>query len=383
MQDSTQTKSKYNKTIIVGGYDNITFFTVLTLVLFGVVMIFSSSYYAAATSSKWGNDMFYFIVKQSLAVGLGFIAMLVMSAINYERLKGLPIFLGYLVSNALLIYVKFFGQVINGARRWIRIPVFGSFQPSELAKIMVILLLAYYISEDKNRVRTPQGLAVCAAIALLPCTLVFWGNNLSTAIIIAAIAFCMVFVSSPYFLPFIGLAGAAVAALVAYLTLSDGFRSERFAVWKNPFIDPQDRGYQTIQSLYAVASGGLFGLGLGKSHQKLIFMPEPFNDFIFAVVCEELGFFGATILLILFVVLIWRGVVISMKAKDLFGSLIALGITVMIAVQVIINVAVVTNTIPNTGIPMPFISYGGTSIVFVMAGMGVLLNISRYRNKSQ
>ena len=373
---------KKNNVILVSGHDSILFFTIVTLVIFGVIMIFSSSYYKAANSADFGNNMYYFLVKQGLAVGLGFVGMLVISGINYHVLGKWLIFGLYLVANGLLVYVRLFGKRINGAWRWIEIPVFGSFQPSEFAKIVVIIAIAWYIARDAKRAATLKGMAFCGAIALIPCALVFWGNNLSTAMIIGIIAFVMVFASSPYFFRFIAAGAGAVSLLVGYLAFGGGFRSDRFAIWKNPFLDPTDKGFQTVQSLFAVASGGLFGLGLGQSHQKLIFMPEPYNDFIFAIICEELGFFGAAALLGLFVILIWRGIVVALNACDLFGTLIALGTVVLIASQVIINVGVVTNTIPNTGIPLPFISYGGTSVLFIMCMMGVLLNISRYSKKA-
>ena len=368
--------------ILVGGHDSILFFAVVILVVFGVIMIFSSSYYKAANSEDFGNNMYYFLVKQGLAVALGFVAMLVISGINYRVLGKWLISALYLFSNALLVYVRLFGKKINGAYRWIEIPFFGSFQPSEFAKIMVIIAIAWYISKNPKRAATLKGTLFCALIALIPCALVFWGKNLSTALIIVIIAFGMVFASSPYFLRIVAAGAAGVGVLVAYLAFGGGFRSDRFEIWKNPFIDPIDKGFQTVQSLYAVASGGLFGLGLGQSHQKLIFMPEPYNDFIFAIICEELGFFGAAALLGLFVVLIWRGIIIALNAADLFGTLMALGTVILIASQVIINVGVVTNTIPNTGIPLPFISYGGTSVLFIMCMMGVLLNISRYSKKT-
>lgn len=369
--------------LVISEYDAVIFGVVVILLLLGIVMILSSSYYSAMTSEKWNNNMFYFFSKQSLAVVIGFCVMLIAAAVNYHLLKPfIPIM--YVVANALLVAVKFWGVEANGAKRWLKMPPpIGSFQPSEFAKVAVILLLAMYIAGKKDRVSTPKGIFGCLVIIGIPILLVLWGGNLSTAIIIATIGFGMVFVASPYFMPFVGIAAAGVAGLWYYLAfLAKNYQGARFAVWKDPFSDPTGKGYQTIQSLYAVASGGLFGLGLGQSNQKLIFMPEPYNDFIFAIICEELGFFGAMIVLLLFAILIWRSVRTALNAPDLFGTLIATGVVMLIGVQVIINVSVVTNTIPNTGIPMPFISYGGTSVAFIMAIMGVLLNISRYSKKT-
>lgn len=367
--------------IVVSEYDPIIFFTVTILVLFGVIMIFSSSYYTASTSKATQYNMFFFFAKQGVAVAIGFIIMISAAMFNYTKFLRKPAPYLYIAANLLLVYVRLFEEPVNGAYRWIRVPIFGSFQPSELAKVAIIIFLAAFISSDKSRARNISGLIRCGLILLLPIVLVYWGKNLSTAIIIAAIGFGIIFIASPYILPFIGAAGLGVAGLLLYLNLGNDYRSGRFAVWLNPFSDPTDRGYQTIQSLYAVASGGLFGLGFGQSNQKLKFMPEPHNDFIFAVICEELGFFGAAIILTLFGILIWRGIKVAINAPDLFGTLIATGTVVMLGAQVIINVAVVTNSIPNTGIPLPFISYGGTSIVFIMALMGILLNISRYSKK--
>ncbi|MDR2903197.1 MAG: putative lipid II flippase FtsW, partial [Clostridiales bacterium] len=349
-------EKKDENVIAVSEYDSVIFFSVLILVFFGIIMIFSSSYYVAARNN---DNMFYFLVKQGTAVLIGFFAMLVMAVMNYNKFLRRFSFPLYLVANVLLVYVRLFGRKINGAYRWIDVPIFGSVQPSEIAKVAVIILLAAFISADKSRAKTLRGLIVCAVILIIPIGLVFWGKNLSTALIIAAIGAGMVFVSSPYTWRFILMGAGGVAALISYLAFGDSFRAGRFAVWLDPFIDPMDKGFQTIQSLFAVASGGLFGLGLGQSNQKLQYMPEPHNDFIFAVICEELGFFGAMIVLILFAILLWRGMRVALNAQDLFGMLLATGIVVMLGVQVIINVAVVTNTIPNTGIPMPFISYGG------------------------
>lgn len=375
-------EKREDNVIVVSEYDSVIFFSVVILVLFGVVMIFSSSYYMTYTSTKYYNNMFYYLSKQGVAVIIGFCTMLLMAVLNYNKFLRKISFPLYVVANLLLVYVRLFEKPVNGAYRWINIPVFGSLQPSELAKVSVIIFLAAFISADKNRVKTIRGLISCGIILVIPMVLVFWGNNLSTALIVACIGFGMIFVSSPYTWRFIAAGAGGVASLIAYLTLTSSFRGDRFDVWKDPFIDPIGKGFQTIQSLYAVASGGLFGLGLGQSNQKLRYMPEPHNDFIFAVICEELGFFGAAVILILFAILIWRGMKVALNAPDLFGMLIATGIIIMLGVQVIINVAVVTNTIPNTGIPMPFISYGGTSIVFIMALMGILLNISRYSKKT-
>ena len=367
--------------IYVREYDHALFLTVVVLVCFGLVMILSSSYYVSLTSEKFENNIFYFFAKQSMATAIGFVALIVAAVINYNFVcKFAPLL--YLLACVCLLYVALFGEVTNGAKRWMYIGPFG-FQPSEFAKVSMVLLLALYIGKDPRRVNTLRGLAVCALIVALPAGLVMWGKNTSTLIIIVVIAAAMIFVASPHFWRWIALAAGGVTAFMIYLTkFSTGYHAARYAAHLDPFSDPTEAGYQIIQGLYAVASGGLFGLGLGKSNQKLVFMPEPHNDFIFAVICEELGFFGALIVLILFGVFIWRGVRVALKATDVTGMLIATGTTVLVAMQVIINVSVVTNTIVNTGIPLPFISYGGTSVAFILALTGVMLNVSRHHDKA-
>jgi cell division protein FtsW len=359
----------------------------MILVGFGLVMVLSASYYSAMHS---GNIYSYFRT-QAFGAALGLIGMIVAATANYKLVsKFAGIF--YLVSCGLLVWVALFGRVVNGARRWIDIgpeanPII-TFQPSELAKVAVVLMLAVYINADKNRVNNLKGLIGYGILTAIPVALVLWGRNLSTAIIIAAIAFVMLFLASPYFWRFI-IAGAAGIAAVVGVLLADlhfgifgGIRGQRFATWQDPFLDPQVTGFQTIQSLFAVASGGLFGRGLGNSMQKLYYLPESQNDFIFAIIIEELGLFGGGIILLLFAIIVWRGMRAALNARDNLSMMIATGITTMIAVQVIVNVGVVTNTIPNTGIPLPFISYGGTSIAVMMAAVGLLLNITRYPKRA-
>jgi len=287
-----------------------------------------------------------------------------------------------LALGALALVFTPLGITHAGATRWIAIgPV--NFQPSELAKIAVILMMAKYIATDPNRVNTLRGLFGCVVILGLPLVLVMLGRNMSTMIILAAIAFVIIFLASPYFWRWVIAAVTVGAGVIGYLIYDyfagEGFRGARFGAWLDPFADPTGFGFQNVQALYAVASGGLFGLGLGNSNQKLYYLPEAQNDFIFAIIVEELGLFGAMIVLVLFGILVWRGAMAAINSRSVLGCLIGTGIVTMISVQVIINVGVVTNTIPNTGIPLPFISYGGTSIAVMMTAMGMLLNISRYR----
>jgi cell division protein FtsW len=303
-----------------------------------------------------------------------------MSNFNYIRLKKLS-FLFYIIANSLLVFVLLFGVVKKGAKRWINLPLIGSFQPSEFAKVAIILFISYIISKNKNILKNMFGHIICSSFVFITVILIALGN-LSTAIIVTIIGVGIIFIASPFTTIFIILGLGGASALISYIAFfAKNFRGARFSAWLNPFDDPSGTGYQIIQSLYAVASGGIFGLGLGQSRQKLGFIPEAHNDIIFSIICEELGFFGALIVLLLFAILIWRGIYIALNAVDLFGTLVASGITMMVASQAIINIAVVTNSIPNTGVPLPFISYGGTSVAIVMMLMGILLNISRYSKK--
>ncbi len=377
---SVKNKNSREDTVYVGNFDYTTLFTVILLVLFGIVMIFSASSYVASTRSEYNYDMFMFLKKQTFAVLLGLVAMFFMANFNYRKLQKIALPL-YLISNGLLIFVFLFGVVKKGAKRWINLPLVGSFQPSELAKVAIILFVSYIIANNRNILKSMAGHIFCAFWVGITVILIALGN-LSTAIIVTLIGCGIIFIASPFTAVFVTLGLVGAGSLVAYIGLfSKGFRGARFSAWLDPFSDPTNTGYQIIQSLYAVASGGMFGLGLGQSRQKLGFIPEAHNDIIFSIICEELGFFGAAIVLLLFAILIWRGVKIAINATDLFGSLVASGIVIMIASQVIINVAVVTNSIPNTGVPLPFISYGGTSVAIIMMLIGILLNISRYAKK--
>lgn len=346
--------------------------SVILLVLIGIIMVFSSSYYTAS-----GGRYQYFRTQLFVAI-IGFIAMMIVSNINYRYFKRFAdiFFFG---SIALLILVLIFGLAEGGATRWLTIPIIGiTFQPSELAKISTIFFISKLIATKKNILNSLAG-TVYVSFFILLCVGLVGIENLSTAIIITIIGFGIVFVASPYTAIFVGLGAAAATSLVIFLAFfAEGFRGARFAAWRDPFAYPQDAGFQTIQSLYAIASGGLFGLGLGQSRQKLGFIPEAHNDIIFSIIAEELGLLGSGLVLFLFGVFLWRAMKIAMNAPDLFGSLTATGIAIMIGSQVVINVGVVTNTIPNTGVPLPFISYGGSSLAIMMVSVGVLLSISRY-----
>ncbi|HIR76870.1 MAG TPA: FtsW/RodA/SpoVE family cell cycle protein [Candidatus Choladousia intestinipullorum] len=333
-----------------------------------MVVLYSMSAYNGQV--RFGDAAYYF-KKQLFAMVLGLAAMYAVSRIDYHILLKFSV-PAYLLSLALSGAVLLFGDAYNGSRRWLSIGPL-SFQPAEYAKPAVILLLAGFVSRMD---RKKSGRMTAAVLLLvLPIVGLVGTNNLSTAVIILGIAVLMIFISNPRYLPFLWIILAGGGFLGIFLSL-ESYRLERLAIWRNPEL--YEKGYQTMQGLYAIGSGGLFGRGLGGSLQKLGFVPEAQNDMIFAVICEELGLVGALLLMLLFLVLIWRFMVIATHAPDLFGSLIAAGIMGHIAIQVILNIAVVTNTIPNTGITLPFISYGGTSVLFLLSEMGLALSVSRF-----
>ena len=277
-----------------------------------------------------------------------------------------------MLSVLLSIAVLLFGDEYNGSKRWLSFGPF-SFQPSEFAKIAVILFLAYMIVKNGTKMKKMKVLLLIM-ISILPIVGLVGASNLSTAIIILGIGVVLVFVASPLYAQFVWLGVTGIGFLTIFLAV-ESYRLERLAIWRNP--EQYEKGYQTLQGLYAIGSGGLFGRGLGNSVQKLGFVPEAQNDMIFSIVCEEWGLVGASFLILLFLILIWRFFVIATQARDLFGSLIATGAMAHMMIQVILNIAVVTNTIPNTGITLPFVSYGGTSVMFLLLEMGLVLSVSR------
>ena len=331
-------------------------------------MLYSTSSYYGST--RFGDAASY-LKKQLFATALGVVAMIIVSKIPYRFWMKLSGF-AYLLALGLCTAVIFVGREAKGQARWLEIGPL-SFQPSEFAKLAVILFLAMVIYRISKQVADFKALIKIMCI-VLPIVGVIAYNNLSTAIIILGITVCMLFVASPKYSHFFGM-GAAVLAVGTVFIMAEGYRAERIKIWLNP--EAYDKGYQTLQGLYAIGSGGLFGKGLGESMQKLGFIPEAQNDMIFSVICEELGLFGAMCLILLYLLMIWRFMIIANNAADLYGALIVVGIMAHISIQVILNIAVVTNTIPNTGISLPFISYGGTSILFLLSEMGLALSVSR------
>lgn len=347
---------------------------VVLLVGFGLVMMYSVGSYNGEI--RFG-DALYYVKKQFFATALGFLAMYLIGCMDYHRLEKYAV-AAYLLSLLLSALVLAAGDSYNGSRRWLSLGPL-SFQPSEFAKLAVILFLAEKVSRQKKKRNSFLNLLLVIGM-VLPVVALVGTNNLSTAVIILGIAVIVVFVSDKRYIQFVWMGALGIGVVAVFLGM-ESYRLERLAIWKNP--EAYEKGYQTIQGLYAIGSGGLFGRGLGESIQKLGFVPEAQNDMIFSIICEELGYVGAVLLIVAFFILIWRFMVISVHASDLFGALIAAGAMAHIAIQVILNIAVVTNTIPNTGITLPFISYGGTSILFLLSEMGLVLSVSRWQTEKK
>ncbi len=340
---------------------------VVVLVAVGLVMLYSTSSYNGEVKF---HDPYYYLKKQGFATFIGFLGMGIVSRVDYHRWAVLAI-PGYLAAIALSVAVMLFGDEYNGSKRWLSLGPL-SFQPSEFAKVAVILFLACLVTRYVKRMDRFRTL-VLMMLPVLPIVALVGASNLSTAVIILGIAVVLIFVASPKYSQFIWMGSAGIAFMAVFLAM-ESYRLERLAIWRNP--EQYEKGYQTLQGLYAIGSGGLFGRGLGNSVQKLGFLPEAQNDMIFSIICEELGLAGAGIIILLFFLLIWRFFVIATKAPDLLGALIASGAMAHMMIQVILNIAVVTNSIPNTGITLPFISYGGTSVVFLLLEMGLVLSVS-------
>ena len=355
-------------------YDDTLLVTVLVLVIAGLVLLTSISAYNGNVKF---HDSFYYLKKQGFATGLGLVGMAVVSRIDYHRWIPLAV-PGYLLSILLGVAVLLFGEEYNGSKRWLSLgPV--SFQPSEFAKVAVIVFLSWLIEKNIKKMGKFKSI-VLTMLTILPIVGLVGASNLSTAIIILGIGAVMIFTASPKYLQFFWMIAGGAGFMTIFLAL-ESYRLERIAIWRNP--EKYEKGYQTLQGLYAIGSGGLFGRGLGNSFQKLGFLPEAQNDMIFSIICEELGLVGAGILIGVFLILIWRFFVIAAKAEDLTGALIATGAMAHMMIQIILNIAVVTNSIPNTGITLPFISYGGTSVVFLLLEMGLVLSVSGYSGRNQ
>lgn len=358
------------------GFD-MPFLIILMLVLVvGLVCMYSAGY---AYAFYWyEGDSYYFIKRQLAFAVLGVVLMFVVSTVDYHIWHKFAWLLW--PASLVLLVVALFLPSESGIHRWIRLPGLGQFQPSEIAKFALIVLFAHLVSLNHKKMKTfTRGYLPFMAILGITCGLVFIEPHLSGTMLLLMIGLVLMYIGGTrliYLLGTIGLGGLAAFLMI----FVGGYEKDRIAVWLHPlevFAEDRNSAWQTVQSLYAIGSGGLMGQGLGNSRQKHLFLPEPQNDFVFAVVCEEMGFIGALLILILFGLLVWRGFVIGMKSPDKFGSMLAIGLTAQIGIQVAFNVAVVTNTIPNTGISLPFFSYGGTSLVMLLVQMGVVLAVSR------
>lgn len=378
---SASTKRKRTREKEKPYYDYDLLLVIIFLMCFGLVMLYSSSAYSA--QNDYNNDMFFF-TRQAIIGIIGFLAMFIVSKIDYhlygayaKEFFWFSMFLMALVQTPL-------GKTVNGARRWIRLPGGLSLQPAEFTKIAVILFIAYEICLLGQKAKKWDGIKILLGYGLVATLGVFLlTDNLSTAIIVFAITCILIFVVHPKTKPFV--AGVIVAGIVGIIGIiflkytlakSDNFRMRRIIAWLNPEANADTDSYQFLQGLYAIGSGGFFGKGLGNSTQKLHAIPEAQNDMILAVICEELGVFGAIIILCLFAFMLYRLLFIARNAPDLYGALIATGIFAHIALQVTLNIGVVTGLLPTTGVTLPFISYGGTAIVILLAEMGIALGIS-------
>ena len=367
----------------IGGGESVdTVFLVLLLILLGVglVMLYSASYAQSLYDTGYQISTRY-LQKQAVCAAIGLLAMAVLSRIpsNLWQKFSWPL---YGISICLLVCVLIIGESVNGARRWINIAGL-QFQPSEIAKFTMIVLFAKltrsFGSEAKSFRYGVLGFGSALLGILIPLAL---EKHLSAIMLMGLVAVVMMFIAgtSPKWL----IAGACAAGVfvIIYISLM-GYAGDRVTAWLHPEADPGDTGYQILQSLYAIGSGGLFGLGLGKSRQKYLYLPFQYNDYIFAVVCEELGLVGAALIVALFAALILRGYWIALQAQDRFSTVLAAGLVTLIAVQTILNLCVVTNLLPSTGIALPFFSYGGTALALNLGEMGIILGISRFRNKAK
>ncbi|WP_455582080.1 putative lipid II flippase FtsW [Dysosmobacter sp.] len=357
-------------------------FLVLVVLLSGIglVMLLSASFPSAYYETEGANPLFYF-VRQGVFAVMGLAAMLLIGKINYQRFRGLAqplLFLSVILLILLLIPHNPIAITRNNATRWLGIPGTSlQFQPSEIAKVAVVLYFSDSISKKKDRMRTFRyGILPYGIILVVLAVLVGLEPHLSGAILILGAGAVLMLVGGIHW-GWVGGAAAAAGSLLYVVLFVIGYNTSRIEMWHNPWADAQGKGYQLSQSLISIGSGGLLGVGLGRSRQKFLFLPEEHNDFIFAIVCEELGLIGAAIIMLLFAALILRGYWIALHARDRFGSLLVVGITTLIGLQTFLNIGVVTGLLPTTGISLPFFSYGGTALSIQLAEMGIVLSVSR------
>ena len=367
-----------------GGFDIIFLILVCVLLTVGVIMMFSASYITAKYSYKSNYDPLYYLKRQVAFAIAGVVVMLIVSKINYNFFRKVAP-LVFVVSFLLLIIVLIHPATIEGKenfKRWLKVPGIGNIQPSEIAKFGLIIILAWSFERHQKFIEASRAVTfVYFFVVFLFAGLVYMEDHLSGAILMAGIGLVMCFLGGADWR--IYAFGIVIVGLAAIIVFSNrdvflkGYMAERINSWIEKDYDDVNARWQTNQSLFALGSGGFFGLGLGNSKQKYLYLPEPQNDFIFAIVGEELGFLGCTIILILFALLVWRGFAIALKSRSVFGRMLTMGIVIQVGLQVILNIMVVTDSMPNTGISLPFFSYGGSSLMMLLAEMGVVLSVSR------
>jgi cell division protein FtsW len=349
----------------------------IALVLFGIVMVFSASFYYA---EQRYHDQYFFFKKQIIGAVVGLACMLFLTFFDYKKMAKFR-YPMLIISIALLgaVLVPGVGQKLNGSARWIPLPGFN-LQPVEVVKLALIVFMAANMAGKKEKMKKFKfGVFPYLLIMGIICGLLLLQPNFSAVISIVLLTFILMFVGGANILH-LGVIGGSGAAALYLLLFTQDYRQNRILAFLDPWKYPQEQGYQLIQSLYAIGSGGLFGVGFGNSRQKFLFLPYGESDFIFSIITEELGFIGAVCVIAVFALLIWRGIRVAMRAPDMFGTLVAGGIVSIIAIQVLMNIAVVTGTIPPTGVSLPFLSHGSSSLVIFMSSIGVLLNISKQCN---
>ena len=365
---------------IRGGMDTTFLIIVVLLLCYGSIMVFSSSYAFAAQKFK---DSLFFVKKQSLWAIVGLAVMVVCSRIDYRILRKFTVEI-FIISYILLwfVFVPGIGSSSHGATRWVDLKII-SFQPSDIMKFSIVLLFALYISCYAEKIpKFKYGILIPASILLVVCASVIVQKHISGTVIIFLIGAVMILVSGASAWWLSGFCAAGASAVLSIILFTD-YASSRVTAWLHPETVLQDGGWQPYQSLLAIGSGGIFGVGLGNSYQKQLWLPEPQNDFIFAIVCEELGLVGGIAVIALFIALMWRGLAIAKRAPDTFSSMLVTGIVAKVGIQALLNIAVVTTTIPTTGIALPFFSYGGTALIMQLAEMGIVLSISRYSSQEK
>ena len=355
-------------------FDSVIFYTTMTLVFIGIIMVFSASFVQSAFKH---GDSYYFLKRNVIYATLGFISMIIMSNLDYRFWKKNAKVIGIVSVILLLLVLTPLGIKANGARRWLGVGAF-TIQPAEIAKFATIIITAKFIEKRYDDMKSlTKGVLPLLLVPGLFFALIMCQPNMSTAGTIILVTFVMIFVAGLNMKFVIAMFGSGVG-LFLLLALTSEYRLKRILSFLDPFQDPLGNGYQVIQGLYALGSGGLFGMGLGKSQQKWFYIPEPQNDFIFAIIGEELGLIGCAIVIMLFVILVYRCVRIALNCKDIFTCMVVIGIGAQIGIQAALNIAVATSSMPVTGVALPFISYGGTSLIIFMSAVGIVLNISKH-----